>query len=59
VTDFDDPIDVDPNEPTPLADDLGDKQVAASDQDRVVPVDGDDPGSIDEALRKHHEAHGA
>jgi hypothetical protein len=27
--------------------------------DNVYPVDADDPASIEAALRKHHEAHGA
>src|SRR5690348_17901319 len=27
--------------------------------ENVIPVDGDDPAAIEEALKKHHEAHGA
>jgi hypothetical protein len=50
------PVNVDPNEPTPLADDVS-AQPPAADEDLVVPVDGDDPASIDEALRNHHENH--
>jgi hypothetical protein len=61
MSDFNEPVEVDPNEPTPLADDLSaaPRKPYASDEDLVIPVDGDNPESIDEALRKHHETHGA
>lgn len=34
-------------------------QSTGSNTDNVYPVDADNQASIDEALRKHHEAHGA
>lgn len=47
---------------TPLFDQAQVPQAPKVDQphgENVIPVDGDDPASIEEAVRKHHESHGA
>lgn len=55
-----DPVEVAPDEPTPNAEPPAeDEKVPATDEERVIAVDGDDPADIEEKLRQHHEAHGA